>query len=106
MQVNFNKGMIMSEECVSYEGCSATLCPLEIDSNHVWFPDEDICRKHGKVDWIKKQRKIARKANNKDTYFTVDMLKEVKRVTANIVGADPDRVNDQTWIKGRVSSRI
>ena len=85
-------------ECKFYENCSAPLCPLD-SGNHVWFPDEGICR--NKLDWVKNQKKIAKKAKDREGYYTIDMLKQIQRVTAGIVGADPDRVNDDVWIRGR-----
>lgn len=95
---------IAEKDCPSYETCSAPLCPLDI-GNHVFFPDEDICKKRNPPAWVRTQKKIAKRAVDRDTYYTIDMLLEVKRVTAHISGADPDKVNDEAWIKGRAAAR-
>jgi hypothetical protein len=82
--------------CKFYEGCSAQICPIlsdEQNSNYIWYPDEEICRKRkGLPDWVKQQRKIAKKAkpDNCWHYFTLDMLKVRFRVTSCAEGLDPN----------------
>jgi hypothetical protein len=72
------------------------MCPILSDdqnSNYIWYPDEDVCRKgKGSPDWIKQQRKIAKKAEPENYwhYFTLDMLKVRFRVTPSVKGLDPD----------------
>ena len=83
--------------CKYYDGCNAQLCPMlsdENNKNYIWYPDEDICtRKKNIPDWVKQQRKVAKKANpdNFWFYFTMDMLKVRFRVTNSVKGLDPDK---------------
>jgi hypothetical protein len=82
--------------CKFYEGCSAPLCPVlsdEQNSKYIWYPDEEICRKRkGLPDWVKQQRKIAKKAKPEyfGYYFTLGMLKVRFRVTSSAKGLDPN----------------
>ena len=75
-----------------YEGCDAPLCPLEPDVfKRIWFCDEEVCRKRGlKLDWLKTQKKIARKAINKLLFFRVADLKKIKNVHKGIRGHNPE----------------
>jgi hypothetical protein len=53
----------MKEKCNSFEGCDASLCPLDPGlSDRVWYADEDICkgRAGSGKRWIRKQRSIQR----------------------------------------------
>ena len=74
------------QECPSYNGCSAPLCPLEPVPDAQWFPDEDICnsRAINKPQWVITQRKIQRlhlKGRlDDDRFFTVPMLQAMKKV--------------------------
>lgn len=55
------------------EGCSAPIYPEDESSlkNAIWYPDEPICPKRGlNLSWLKIQKRIARKAKDKDRYFT------------------------------------
>jgi hypothetical protein len=85
-----------NKNCKFYGSCSAPLCPMlsdEQNTNCIWYPDEDICRKRkGLPDWVKQQRKIAKKAKPENFwhYFTLDMLKVRFRVTCNVKGLDPN----------------
>jgi len=59
----------------------------------LWYPDEEICKnKKNMPDWVKQQRKIAKKVNpdNYWHYFTIDMLKVRFRVTTAVKGIDPN----------------
>ena len=91
------------ETCPKYEGCSAILCPLAAEdenNNYIWYPDEDICTKQefGCLDWIKRQRKIARKA--KEGYFTFAMLKRNFIVKYGLQGLDPDSdISEKTQLQ-------
>ena len=85
-----------NKNCKFYGSCSAPLCPMlsdEQNTNYIWYPDEDICRKRkGLPDWIRQQRKIAKKAKpeNYRYYFTLEMLKVRFRVTRSAKGLDPN----------------
>jgi hypothetical protein len=83
--------------CKFYDGCNVQLCPMlsdEENKNYIWYPDEEICtRRKNLPDWIKQQRKVAKKASpdNCCFYFTMDMLKVNFRVTNTVKGLDPDK---------------
>ncbi len=83
-----------AEECLKFETCEAPLCPLDEESlrSGVWYPDEEICTsaKYGNKDWIRNQRKIKKRAANKDFYFTYEMLCRNCIIQRNIEGLDPD----------------
>jgi len=92
------------ETCPKYEGCSAILCPLATEdenNNYIWYPDEDICARYGLgLDWIKRQKKIAKRA--KEGYFTFAMLKRNFIVGNGLQGLDPDELEEsqlQKWLK-------
>ena len=87
--------------CKKYSDCSAPLCPIQkntIDKG-IWYPDEDICaaREQQTVDWIKKQKLIAKADACINKYFTVTMLKATKQVRKGIEGIDPDQSLDKAY---------
>jgi hypothetical protein len=75
-------------DCKYFDGCSAPLCPNDAGiADRVWFPDEDICRLADVPEWVKRQRKIAKKAALGCTlrgYFTVAMLKQDCHISRGI----------------------
>lgn len=83
----------MRKECRYYDDCSAPFCPLDPESlkHGIWYPDEEICQKHSVPDWVRVQRKIAKKTSDVDKYFTFEMLARIYKVTQGIVGLDPDK---------------
>jgi hypothetical protein len=89
--------------CPKYKGCNAILCPLAAEdenNNYIWYPDEDICTKQefSSLDWIKRQRKIARKA--KEGYFTFAMLKRDFILKHGLQGLDPDSdISEKTQLQ-------
>jgi hypothetical protein len=77
-------------DCKYFDGCSAPLCPRdEGAADRAWFPDEDICRLAGSPEWVKRQRKVSRKAAM-GGYFTLVMLKHGCRICKGMKGIDPD----------------
>ena len=95
-------------ECPQFNTCSAPLCPLDKEiQDRLWYPDEPICKsqKYGKgVLFVKNQRKIAKriKKENKDRYFTYDMLNRKFRITGALCGLDPDKDEKaqlERWLK-------
>lgn len=81
----------MKADCVKFEGCNAPLCPLDEDvADYVWYPDEYICncQQHNQIDWVRRQRKIAKKVEL--GYFTLEMLNRNCVIGANMRGLDPD----------------
>jgi hypothetical protein len=77
-------------DCKYFDGCSAPLCPKDEGiADRTWFPDEDMCRLADIPEWVKRQRKISKKAAP-GGYFTLAMLKHDCRITQGIKGIDPD----------------
>jgi len=78
-------------ECTQYDKCSAPLCPLDKQTlmYGIWYPDEEICRKHHHR-WVKTQKKIAKRARNKDHYYVLQMLKQDCVIGRAIDGLDPN----------------
>jgi hypothetical protein len=65
----------------------------EENKEPIWYPDEEICRKRKDLpDWVRQQRKIAKKAKPENFwhYFTLEMLKVRFRVTSSVKGLDPN----------------
>jgi hypothetical protein len=95
--------------CKYFDGCSAPLCPKDEGvAVRAWFPDEDICRLAGAPGWVKRQRKVAKKAAKGcalSGYFTLAMLTHDCRISRGTKGIDPDgtdkeRANDEAaWFK-------
>lgn len=83
----------MREDCKKFNYCSAPLCPLDEESlrDGLWYPDEEICTTQPYPNWIKTQRKIARRCKDKDKYFTYEMLDRNCVMGKGMVGLDPDR---------------
>ena len=81
-------------QCPKFETCSAPLCPLdkEILDKGLWYPDEEVCtlKKHSGLPWIRKQRKLIKRAARVDRYFTFEMLERNCVVRGGIEGLDPD----------------
>jgi hypothetical protein len=90
-------------DCRYFDDCSAPLCPKGDTENTAWFPDEDICRLKDVPGWVKRQRKIARKAAQ-GGYFTVAMLRHDCRIAQGMKGIDPDgtdkerAVDEAAWL--------
>jgi hypothetical protein len=79
------------KSCRHFERCSAPICPLDKSKeDKIWYPDEEICRVYTDIQFIKTQKKIAKKARNTDTFYTYDMLNRNIRVTVAIEGINPD----------------
>jgi hypothetical protein len=85
-------------DCKYFDGCSAPLCPKEEGccpvgnlADRTWFPGEDICRLADVPEWVRRQRKISRKAAKGEAqgrYFTLAMLKQDCRISKGIKGID------------------
>jgi hypothetical protein len=49
--------------CRHFDGCSAPLCPRDEGiADRTWFAGEGVCRLADIPDWVKRQRKIVKKA--------------------------------------------
>jgi len=83
----------MRKECQYYDDCSAPFCPLDPESlkHGIWYPDEEICQKRSVPDWVRVQRKIAKRTPDMDKYFTFEMLNRNCVIAQGIVGLDPDK---------------
>jgi hypothetical protein len=73
-------------------------------ADRTWFADEDICRLADVSEWVKRQRKVSRKAVL-GGYYTLAMLRHDCRISKGVKGIDPDgtdkeRAADETaWFK-------
>jgi hypothetical protein len=88
--------------CRYFDGCSAPLCPKDEGiAERTWFPDEDMCRLICVPEWVKRQRRVSRKAAlgcalsgalgcALSGYFTVAMLKRDCRISKGMKGIDPN----------------
>jgi hypothetical protein len=92
-------------DCKYFDGCSAPLCPKdEKAAAGTWFADEDICRLADVPAWVKRQRKVSRKAAL-GGYFTLAMLEHDCRITQRTKGIDPDgtdkerAADEAAWFK-------
>ena len=94
---------LKSEQCRHFDCCSAPLCPLgEKNLKAIWYPDEEICRLKKTPDWIKRQKKIAKKTKDKDMYYTYEMLNRNCKVGNGMTGLNPDKSEEpqlEDWFK-------
>lgn len=81
------------EDCPRYYTCSATICPLNFPEKSLWYPEEEICKNgdYSDLDWIKNQKKIAKKVKDESKYFNFQMLNRNCRVAKGIIGLDPEK---------------
>ena len=80
------------KNCRYFNRCEAPICPLNKNvKSAVWYPDEGICKLYRNRQYIKTQKKIAKKTRNRDTFYTFDMLNKNIRVTSAIDGLNPDK---------------
>ncbi len=98
------------EECPSFSGCSAPLCPLADNLEYcVWYADEPICPSiKFRQPWVRVQRRIARrtKCNLDVGYFTAKMLGSIKSVSPGIKGISPDfKASEEVWTTAREKKR-
>jgi hypothetical protein len=92
-------------DCKYFDGCSAPLCPKDEGvADRTWFADEDICRLADVPAWVKRQRKISKKAAM-GGYFTLAMLNRDCHISKGIKGIDPDGTDKEraageaAWLK-------
>jgi hypothetical protein len=95
------------ETCRHYEGCGAPLCPLDTKwlKTAIWYPDEPICKRRGlpDADWLKTQRRVAKRANGRDLFFTYYDLAKIKRVHPSIRGHNPDHYPRSALVRGGIN---
>jgi len=91
--------VVTSQDCLRFEECSAPICPMDEQSLKygLWYPDEEFCirQEYGKLLYVRNQRKIAKRARNKDFYFTYRILNHNCQIKRGIKGLDPDQDNCQ-----------
>ena len=87
--------MTSKDQCKRFDSCGAPLCPLDEDSlqNGLWYPDEESCEsvEFRMMPWIKRERKISKRARESDHYFLFKMLQRDIIIKKGIAGIDPDR---------------
>jgi hypothetical protein len=90
-------------DCKYFDGCSAPLCPRDEGvADRTWFAGhstepqgegsplyEDICRLADVPEWVRRQRKVSRKAAL-GGYFTLAMLEHDCQIRKGMKGIDPD----------------
>jgi hypothetical protein len=91
-------------DCRYFDVCSAPLCPKDEGAAAcAWFPDEDICRCSDVPEWVRRQRRISRKAAA-GFHFTLAMLAHDCRISKNLKGIAPDgsdterATDEKTWL--------
>jgi hypothetical protein len=92
-------------DCKYFDGCSAPICPKDAGQEHTTrFPDEDVCRLADVPEWVKRQRKVSKKAAP-GGYFTVALLRHDCRITRGMKGINPDgtdkerAADEAAWFK-------
>ena len=92
-------------DCKYFDGCSAPLCPRdEGAADRTWFPDGDICRLADVPEWVKRQRKVSKKAASGGC-FTLAMLRHDCRIRGGMKGINPDgtdrerAADEAAWFK-------
>jgi len=88
------------EECVLYDKCLASLCPLDKNKDDlVWYAVEDICLLPDFQDlfWIKRQNLICKHIPK--GCFTMEMLERDCVVEIDIKGLDPDEKREPQLTK-------
>lgn len=97
----------MKNDCGHFDYCSASICPEDPSSleHCAWFPDEEICRKRHVPEWVKRQKRIARKLNYdfERGCFTKRMLERKAKITSKLHGVDPEKGHphdqEEKWLK-------
>jgi len=104
------------KNCKYFHTCSANLCPLDPEvSKKIWLPEENdteqICRnpEFAGLQFVRTQRKIVKalrkRPEERDDYFTFEMLNRDITVKSGIKGAPsdpPDNVrNSMAWYERR-----
>ena len=76
------------ESCTLHENCECPLCPLEVDSNQVWYSEDEIC-KNPEFHIIGNSMKKSKKKGALG-FFTLQMLNRGFIVRKGTEGVDPD----------------
>ena len=96
---------MLKRDCPNHEGCAAPLCPLDMNPQHIWFPNEEICSRADfrMLPWVRMQRKLVRRYISPDGFFTVKMLEAITNVHPTLIGADPNAGMNaaRQWLRNR-----
>lgn len=99
--------MELKSRCKNFKSCNAPLCPLDKGSLTfgVWYPVEEICKLKGyrNLPFVVNQRKIQKRAKDRNTYYTYRMLNRsivIKRGIKGLNPARPRREQEDLWLKG------
>jgi hypothetical protein len=79
------------ESCTLYENCECPLCPLEADSNQVWYSEDEICKNPDFHIVGNSMKKLKKKGT--PGYFTLQILDRDFVVRKGIEGIDADLVD-------------
>ena len=98
-----------TEKCPNVT-CGAPLCLLDPKlASCCWFPDEEICKKNHPPQWVKTQKKVQKRAKDKEKYFNFEMLNRNCIIKKGIVGLDPNLPEEgqlKSWLKKHPAKRI
>ncbi|MBA7580880.1 hypothetical protein ES708_22777 [subsurface metagenome] len=75
---------------------------LEYLEVEIWYPDEEICRLKTVPNWVKIQKKIAKKTKDKNTYYSYEMLSRNCKVGSGMTGLNsdkPEKPQLTAWLK-------
>ena len=76
------------EDCPLFDNCECLLCPLEVDSNQVWYSEDEICKNPDFHIIGNSMKKLKKKGAS--GYFTLQMLNRGFIVRKGTEGIDPD----------------
>lgn len=97
------------QDCPSFTGCAAPLCPLADNLKHcIWYPDEAVCPSRlFRTPWVVIQRRIARRAKDTARYFNVRMLESIRAVHPSTKGINPnEKGTPVNWIRARQPDQL
>ena len=99
----FGRKDVTTNKCRHFNTCSAPLCPQdEASFGCIWFADEEICIRQTVPDWVRRQRKIAKKVKSWEVgYFTQGMLDHNCVVGVGMKGLNPDSEDSQENMEKR-----
>jgi hypothetical protein len=97
------------EDCPLFDNCECPLCPLEVDSNQVWYSENEICKNPDFHIINNSMKKLKKKGAL--GYFTLEMLDRSYIVRRGTEGIDADLVDsakdpwkeyqerEKTWLR-------
>ncbi|MDA8055581.1 MAG: hypothetical protein M0Z77_08060 [Thermoplasmatales archaeon] len=76
------------DSCALYQNCECPSCPLEVDSNQVWYSEDEICKNPDFHIINNSMKKLKKKGA--PGYFILQILNRDFIVRKGIEGIDPD----------------